>query len=64
MRQHGLHTTASRLKPVKPQQRIEPDQLGAGAVKTVDLETQVSVFVTIQAVGDHQHDGPLPQNAA
>ena len=63
MRQHGLHTAASRLEPVKAQKRVEPDQPGTGSVKAIDLESEITILVPVQPVGDQQHNSALPQDA-
>ena len=53
-----------RLDPVDAHQRSEPEQLRTGPVQSVDLEGKIAILVPVEAIGDQQHNAPLPQNPA
>src|SRR5580658_4791147 len=64
MGQHGLDAAGAGLETFEAQQRVEPDEAPAGAVQPVDLEGQRVVGVTLEPVGDEQHDGTLGEHTA
>ena len=58
------HPACTRLKPVKPQERIEPDQPTAGTVQPVRLDRQFLDGIALKPVRDQKHHGALPQHPA
>ena len=64
VRQHHFNAVRLRLEAAEAQQRVEPDQPAAGAVQPVHLEGEPGIGLALQAIGDQEHDGALPQHAA
>ena len=63
MRQHGTDALGLGLEARKAQQRIEPDQLAAGAMDAMDLECETVIRVALETIGDEQNDGTLRKDA-
>src|ERR1700694_932582 len=64
MRQQRLDALGLGLEALETQERIEPDQPTAGAVKAVDLEGQAVIGIALEPVRDQQHDRALAEHAA
>src|SRR6266853_4355461 len=64
VRQHRAHTRRPRLESLVTQARIQPDELPARLVQALHLLRQPFADVSVQAVGDHQHDRVLSEHSA
>ena len=63
MGQHGPDAPGARLETTPPQERIQPDQPTAGALKQGHVTAECAVGVSVKAVSDQDHHGPMPENA-
>ena len=63
VRQHRAHARRPGLELLVAQQRIQPDQLLAGLVQALHLLGQAFARLAVEAVGDQQQAGVLPEHA-
>src|SRR3954462_7765225 len=64
MRQHHFDALRAGLEAGKTQHRFDPDRPPPRPVQPVHLERQPGIRLTLQPVGDQQHNGALPEHAA
>ena len=64
MRQHRPNSPCLRFEAFVTQERIEPDQLAAGAVQAVHFTGEGVARLALEAVGYQQHMRALAEHAA